>query len=402
MSTEGALISVDDHIIEPPHLWEKRLPAKYRDVGPRIEVHETGPSDPKIPLNQKRNVIQKPGGIEFWHYEDLLIPTAGVNAASGKPKEAFSVDPVNFAEMRPGCYDPIARLEDMDLDGVLASLSFPSFARFCGQTFLEGKDKELSLLCVQAYNDFVIDEWCGAAPGRYIPMCILPLWDPGLAVKEIERMAGRGCRAITFSENPAKLGLPSIHDANRYWDPVFAAAAEAELPLCMHIGSSSDPIVTAPDAPMHVLVGLVTMLAQISFFDWIMSGQLERHPTLRIAFSEGGIGWIPYMLEKADYTWERHGAWTGTSLPRPPSEYFRDQIYGCFIDDQHGADNLHRIGIENCMIETDYPHTDSSWPNSTATAAKQLAHLSEEDRYKVLRGNAERLFRFQPSGIGQR
>src|SRR5690606_3183787 len=124
------------------------------------------------------------------------------------------------------------------LGGILASLCFPSFPRFCGQIFAEANDKDLALLCVQAYNDWMIDEWCASAPGRFIPLVIMPLWDPPAAAREIERCAAKGATALAFSENPEPLGLPTIHDLGRYWDPLLAAAEAANMVICMHVGSS--------------------------------------------------------------------------------------------------------------------------------------------------------------------
>src|SRR3954468_16897731 len=147
------LISVDDHVIEPPNVWTDRLPAKYQDVGPRMKD-------------------------SIWLYEDKVVETAGLSVCAGKDKEEFSLDPVTFEDMRPGAYDPIARVADMDRAGIAASLCFPSFPRFCGQIFWEARDKELAMLCVRAYNDWMIDEWCGTVPGRFIPLTIIPLWDP--------------------------------------------------------------------------------------------------------------------------------------------------------------------------------------------------------------------------------
>ncbi len=272
--------------------------------------------------------------------------------------------------MRPGCYDSVARLEDMNRDGVLASLCFPSFPRFCGQTFYEANDRELAMKCVQAYNDWMIDEWCGLAPGRYIPMIILPLWDPTAGAAEIERCAAKGAKAITFSENPTPLGLPSIHARDRYWDPVFQAANDTGMPLCTHIGSSSQMPTTSKDAPMIVHISVQPVNLMLTTADWVFSGLFERFSDLKLCLSEGGIGWIPYLLEKLDWTWDRQRAWASKghvtldeavagmgdmaeaaeasawSFDTPPSEIFRKHIYGCFIDEQFGVDVIDYIGID--------------------------------------------------------
>ena len=391
------IISVDDHILEPPDLWQKRLPKKYRDVGPRVATDDRG---------------------EAWFFEDLRSPTPGIVTSAGKKKEELSPLPTTYAEMRRGCYDVQARVADMDADGVLASLCFPSFPRFCGQAFTEAKDKELGLLCIEAYNDWMIEEWAGAAPGRVIPMIIIPLWDPQLAVKEIERTAAMGARAIAFSENPYPLGLPSIFDKRRYWDPVFAAAAEHEMPLCTHLGSSSQLPTTSPETPLVATMALTPLNIAACCIDWLFSGIFPRFPNLKVCLSEGGIGWIPYVLERCDYVVEKQKQWAGdsdfeydwsTGETKPvegpaldlhdlnPSELFRQHMYGCFIDDAHGAANLDVIGIDNVMMETDYPHGDTTFPNSIEIARRNLAKWDEQTQYKVARGNAERVFRFTPA-----
>jgi predicted TIM-barrel fold metal-dependent hydrolase len=374
-------ISVDDHVIEPANLWTSRIPAKYHEIAPHI--------------------VKDENGIEIWHYEDKRVAVPGLSATAGLSREQYSLSPVGYASMREGAYDAKARIADMDLDGVLASISFPSFPRFCGQIFSEASDPDLALLCVRAYNDWMIDEWCATAPGRLIPMGILPLWDVNLAATEATRVVDRGGRAICFSENPSKLGLPSIHNADDYWHPLFATVAEADVPLCMHMGSSSTKIITAPDAKDWIMVALGPIRSQIAMVDWLFSGQFVRHPNLKTAFAEGGIGWIPNALERSDYTWEHQGGWTESLLTDKPSSYFKDHVYGCFIDDVHGIENLHKIGEDNVMMESDYPHSDSTWPNSAEIAAKHLASLSPETRYKVTRGNAQRLFKFTASGIGE-
>ena len=392
------LISVDDHVLEPGHVWESRLPKKHRDAGPRLVTDAEG---------------------EAWFYEGKRMPTIGLAAAAGKRKEEFSPMPMTYAEMRPGCYDSKERMKDMDTDGVLASLCFPSFPRFCGQTFYESDDKALGLACVQAYNDWMIEEWAGGAPGRFIPMILIPLWDPHAAAREIERTAGLGARAIAFSENPTPLGLPSIHDKGGYWDPVFAVASDTGMPLCTHLGSSSKLPQPSPDSPMISTLAMTPIVSIASTcIEWLFSGNFTRFPGLKLCLSEGGIGWIPYALERCDYVVDRQGHWAakgdftgditkggatavegsaGVDLSVLPSQLFRDHVYGCFIDEIHGPASISTIGVDNVMIETDYPHTDSSWPNSIELAHKNLAHLSEDDQYKILRANAERVFNFTPA-----
>jgi predicted TIM-barrel fold metal-dependent hydrolase len=396
------LISVDDHVLEPPDLWQSRLPAKFRDVGPRLVTDDTG---------------------EFWLYEDKRIQTVGLSAVAGRAKEQFSPDPVPYSEMRPGCYDSKARVEDMDRAGILGSLCFPSFPRFCGQVFWEGKNRELGMLCVQAFNDWMLDDWCGAAPGRFIPLILIPLWDPRAAAKEMERCAARGAHAFAFSENPTLLGLPSIHDKDRYWDPVWATAQDTETVVCMHQGSSSHRFEMSADAPYLATQSWGIGSKQSgTMLDWLFGPVFVRYPGVKIALSEGGIGWMPYFLERAEQVLDKQRFWASQGerevvggLLKPGGKAggprqsevdlltldirrtFRDHVFGCFIEDQAGLDNIHHIGVDNVMIETDYPHSDSTWPNSIQVAHKQLDRFDDETKYKILRGNAERLFHFTPA-----
>ena len=208
-----------------------------------------------------------------------------------------------YDEMRPGCFDRVKRLGDMDLNHMIASVCFPSFPQFCGQRFSKGSDKQLALLCVQAFNDWIIEEWSGGSDGRLVPVNILPLWDVELAAAEARRCAERGSRAIAFSELPAQLNLPSVHDGDRYWDRLFSVCDEASASLCIHIGSSSQVPITSSDAPWPVSVALLANNTASSLVDFLWSGVLERFPNLKLVYAEGQLGWIPYILERCDKIW---------------------------------------------------------------------------------------------------
>jgi predicted TIM-barrel fold metal-dependent hydrolase len=325
---------------------------------------------------------------DWWEYEDRVIAHTRLSAAAGFAPDEVLVVPMTFDEMRPGCYRQAERLADMDLNWVDASICFPTFPRFCGQTFLEADDKELALRCVQAYNDWMVDEWCAGSDGRLVPLCLIPLWDPVAAGEEVRRNAARGVRAVAFSECPAWLGLPSIHSG--YWDPFFEACNETKTVVNMHIGSSSKMPSTSADAPAAVGSTLTFGNAMSSMTDWLFSGWLARLPELKLSYSEGQIGWIPYILERADKVWEDNRAWGGVSdvVTEPPSTYYYRQIYGCFFDDEYGLDNLEKCGVSNICFETDYPHSDSTWPHSKETAQKLMGHLPAEIITKRVRGNA--------------
>ncbi len=385
------LISVDDHVLEPPHVWVDRVPAKDRDRAPHMVVE---------------------GDMEFWLYDGKRFPSSGLSAVAGKSKEEFSPEAVTYAEMRPGCYDPTARLDDMNRAGILASLCFPTVTRFCGQLFMEASDREFGFVCLQAYNDWMLDEWCGAAPGRYIPLVLIPMWDPALASKEMERCAAKGATAFAFSENPAPLGLPTIHDKDRYWDPVMSTASETGMVVCMHVGSSSTMPQIAPDSPFMANLSWGAIRTSGAMLAWLFSGMFTRFPGLKIALSEGEIGWMPYFLERAEQVLDKQRYWVQRGVQfmgHATTEVdldtldirglFRDHVYGCFIDDAHGIASIDEIGVGNVMCETDYPHSDSTWPNCISVVKKQIGHLSPEVQYKILRGNAEKLYRFTPAEI---
>jgi predicted TIM-barrel fold metal-dependent hydrolase len=387
------IISVDDHVIEPANVWSDRLPSKYRDVGPRsvvLPVKEMGYVGGKFTA-----VPGDPGDegerANWWFYEDLTRPLIRLDSAVGFERDEITLTGITYEEMRQGSWKIPERLEDMDFAGIEASLCFPTFPRFCGQTFSEAKDKDLALLCVQAYNDWMVEEWCGPeAQGRLVPLTLIPLWDPVLAAAEVRRNAARGVHAVCFSEIPPNLGLPSIHDADGHWLPFFDACNETQTVINMHIGSGSKMPSTSPDAPAAVGSTLTFANCCFSMVDWLMSGHFTTFPDLKVAYSEGQIGWIPYILERADVVWRENRAWGGVSekVFEPPSEIFKRHVYGCFFDDAHGLRSIEEIGVDNVTYESDYPHSDSTWPHTAKIAAEQTADLPEDIVYKVLRGNA--------------
>ncbi len=383
------IVSVDDHIIEPPDLWTSRLPSKYADVMPR-SIRQKGTMNFVGGVFSFEHSDDGDEG-DWWVFEDGQYPLTRLEAAAGFDRDDVKVVGITYEGMRRGCWDRDARLEDMDANWTEASMAFPSsFPRFCGQRFYEAKDKELADLCVRAYNDWQVEEWCAGTNGRLIPCIIVQLWDPELAAAEVRRNAARGVSAMTFSEIPPYLGLPSIHDPAGYWDPLFEACSETGTVVNMHIGSSSKMPSTSADAPAAVGSTLTFNNAMASMTDFLFSGVLVRYPDLKLAYSEGQIGWIPYIIERADKVWEENRGWggIGDKVPEPPSTYYYRQIYGCFFDDEYGLDNLEKVGVGNVCFETDYPHSDSTWPHSRETALKLMGDLPVDVFSRLVRGNA--------------
>ncbi|GGV35786.1 amidohydrolase [Actinomadura cremea] len=384
------LVDVDAHVVEPADVWSSRLPARFRNAGPRVEYAPAG----EVRLVDGR-YVETPGtagpDVAWWVYENTRAQIKRYIACPGMSADDVTNEGITYADMRPGCFDPAERVADMDLNGVQAQMCFPNHPRFCGQIFLWGEDRELARLCVEAYNDWMVEEWCGSSGGRLIPLCLVPLWDVDLAVAEVRRNAARGVRAVAFSELPAYLNLPSLHTG--HWDPFFAACAETGTVVCMHIGSGTKTLQSAPDAPPAIGATIIFGNSIASMTDFMMSGVLHRFPDLKLLYAEAQIGWIPYLLERVDDVWETHRGWADTrhNCPEPPSTYYYRQITSCFFKDAIGVEMLHKVGVDNVTFETDYPHQDGTWPRSREEAAMQFGHLEQAAVDKIARGNAIRL-----------
>lgn len=369
---DAKIISVDDHVIEHGRVWLDRLPKKFQDVAPRVE--------------------KLPDGNDAWIYDGKPSGNFALNAVAGKHPREFGMDPRSYDDMRDGCHDIKSRLADMDIEGVWGQLCFPNMGGFAGSTFWKSEDMELAALCITAYNDFIIDEWCAYDRRRQIPMIMIPFWDVQASVKEIQRAAGKGAKAVSFLEAPHKLGLPSFH--TDHWDPILAAAQEADLPLCAHFGSGGAPLGTAPDGDMFITIALFGMNSIMATVDMLMSPMFYKFPKLKMVLAEGGIGWLPYILERTDYSWERHRYWTGINAEQRPSELFKDHIFGCFVSDQVGIDERHKIGVEQILFESDYPHSDCNWPHTRKKLAEELRDVPEDEARLIVEGNARRIFNF--------
>ncbi|MGO8862380.1 MAG: amidohydrolase family protein [Acidimicrobiales bacterium] len=458
-SPDDWIVSVDDHVIEPPNTWVDRLPAKYRELGPRWVSDDRG---------------------EAWVVEDRIRQPIGGAATAGAvwPPESrpSPFAPMRWSDIPEACYDPKARAAAMDADKVQAAVIFANLPGFAGSMFYGVRDKELAMLCIQAYNDWLIDEFAAAIPGRIIPLALVPMWDGHLAAKEAERAIGKGAHAVSIAMSPHDFGFPPIHD--EAWDPLYSVVSEANVPLCAHAGTSrggdtmahevdftkideimkaaGDParlkeLAADPDIaklldnmgavsekirqflgddtkkrsprPASMVTGALS--GQTTLVEWLNSGNFERFPSLKLAFSEGNIGWIPPVLQAADAMHEMSRdritnpfdpennvllteearklakesiearAATAHEM-RFPSEVFRDHVYGCFMHDPVGMRHLDLMGEDNIMIETDFPHHGTYWPHTFDKAKEWFADVTDEQRRKVLRGNAERLFNFHP------
>jgi predicted TIM-barrel fold metal-dependent hydrolase len=389
------IVSPDDHIQEPPHLWQSRLPSTLRDRGPKVERLRGRVALNNGDLGFEEDADGQVGDV--WSYDGKRVPILRIAAAIGVPRDQVDARPVTFDDLHKGCYDPAARLADMDASGIEASVCYPNmFVRFCGQQFSLSPDKELALACIRAYNDYVVEEWCAGSGGRLVPMGIVPLWDVDLAVAEARRLAGLGFRTISFSEGPHLLGFPSIH--SRAWDPLFDVCAQEQLVVSMHIGTGGFPML-APDAPPAVPNVMASFNAGYTLTDLLFSGVFARMPQLKVCLAESQLGWIPYVLSRADFVWEEmSGSFTGidtSAMPDKPSAYFARNVWVTFFRDPIGLELLDHIGADRVLYETDYPHTDTSWPDCHDVVAEYTAELPDEQTAMVVAGNARDLFRVE-------
>ncbi|MBO0731774.1 MAG: amidohydrolase family protein [Acidimicrobiaceae bacterium] len=370
------LISVDDHICEPADMFEGHVPDRYREQAPRV-------------------VTDDEGGQQWW-YGDVKGRNLGLNAVAGKPRELFNIDAARYDEMRLGCYDVHERVRDMNAGGQLAGLNFPNFTGFSGQVLNQGPDRDVNLVMIKAYNDWHVDEWCGAYPERFIPCGILPLFDVGETVKEIKRLAAKGCHAVTFSENPEALRMPSIF--SDYWDPVFAAACDEGTVLCCHVGSSSRTAPSAADSPPGVKMTLSSAMSIFTLVDLLWAPFWNRFPDVRFSLTEGDVGWIPYFLWRAEHVNDRHRGWIRHDFGSysGPTEIFKKHILCCFINDRIGVKLLDELNEDNVCWESDFPHSDGTWPDAPERVAEVLGDLPAETIARVTHENAMRHFRFDP------
>ena len=361
-------ISVDDHVVEPRHAFEGRFPARLAEHAPHIRVLEDG--------------------SEVWEFDGKVNPQIGLSAFAGRRLEHASREPMRFDEMRPGCYDIKARIADMDTNGVWASLNFPStIAGFCGRVFAGATDPAVGQAAVRAWNDWLFEEWHEPFPERIIPNGITYLADPGEAVAEIRRNAERGFRSVTLPERPHRIGLPSIF--SEYWDPILAACVDTGTVVALHVGSTG--MLDMPeDGPRTSLDA--TMFSGMSYWtcvEWLWSEYPRRYPDLQIALSEGGIGWVAMLIDRLHKIRPRYAAdWS-----EHPADVLRRNFWFCTIDDFSAIASRQVIGVDNIMVEVDYPHVDGTWPDTQTTLAELFAGVPAAEARAMSCENAARLFR---------
>jgi predicted TIM-barrel fold metal-dependent hydrolase len=367
------IISVDDHLVEPPGMFDGRLAREFADRAPRV--------------------VETEEGHEVWQFDGRIFFQVGLNAVVGRPRQDWVVEPTRFDEMRPGCYEIGARVRDMDINGVWASVNFPSqITGFCGAVFSRCSDPDLGLAVTRAWNDWFYDEWYSPAPDRIVPMGITYLGDPEEGAAEIRRNAARGFTGVTLPEQPHRIGMEPIFSS--WWDPIIAACAETDTVICLHVGSTG-VVDMPPGAPMVALGA--TLFGQLSLAacaEWLWSGYPVKYPDLKIAMSEGGIGWVAMLHDRLENIVDRSGYGRYfQSRELRPAEVLHRNFWFCTIDDPSTISTRHTVGIDHIMFETDYPHGDGTWPDSQHVFEEFYGSLPADEIAKISHENAAALFR---------
>ena len=364
------VISVDDHLVEPADMFEGRLASHLQDRAPKIILNEWG--------------------HEVWEFDGEIYSQVGMNAVAGRRPETVKIEPFRFDQMRRGCWDIDARIRDMDINGVWASLNFPSMITgFCGRVFSQCSDPELGLAVTRAWNNWLFEEWYSPYPERIIPMGITWLSDPDIGAEEIRRNAERGFRSVTLPERPHRIDLPSIFD--RYWEPIIRACAETETVISLHVGSSG--MVEFPKYSPAVQLG-ATLFGQMSLTacaEWLWSAWAVKYANLKVAMSEGGIGWVAMLIDRLDNIIDRSGYGMGWDIR--PAEVLKRNFWFCTIDDPSTIETRHAIGVENVMVEVDYPHGDGTWPDTQSTIERYWGDIPAKELRMMCSENAAALYR---------
>ena len=369
------LISVDDHVVEPRDLYEGRMPAKFQDRAPKV--------------------IRTAKGRDYWSIDGAPVPMIGMNAVAGREKHEYGMEAGSYDEMRAAAWDVDRRIEDMNANGVLGSLCFPSFPSFAGKAFIDMADKDLALACIQAYNDWHVESWCGAHPDRLIPLAVLPLWDPELSAAEVRRVHAKGTNTVSIPDNPAQLGLPGIHSES--WEPLWKAIADTDVMITTHMGTGNAAPHASPETPIDSWILSMPISIANAASDWIHMKIWQRYPNMRITLAEGGVGWIPYFLERADITHIRHHSWTQADFGgKKPSEVFNKHFVTCFIDETFGIKNIADLNEDMVTWECDYPHADTTWPEAPEFLWRAVKELPNATIDKITHRNAMREYKFDP------
>ena len=372
------IIDADTHVSEPWDLWTSRAPKHLKDRVPRFVETD---------------------GVPHWviDHDTFLAPLNGYSAImrDGSKVLGYDFNKRSVAEVHEGASSLPARLKYMDEQGIYAQIAYPNLLGFGGQK-AQQIDEDLRIACIRIFND-AMAEWQAQSNGRFYPMALLPWWNVEESVAEAKRCADMGLRGVNINSDPHLYNnLPPLGDT--HWDPLWRAAVDYDLPVNFHIGASDssmswqgDSPWPSLDTPTKLAMGSTMMFISNAkvLCNLIASGLLERFPKLKFVSVESGVGWIPFIMEALDYSMREAGAYASKRLSMSPMEYFRRQIYACFwFENQDFSSMIRKVGVDNCMFETDYPHPTCLYPNPLEHAGAAMAELTAQERAKVLSLNA--------------
>ena len=374
MAPRYPLISTDDHVQEPPDLWTARL--SKNQWGDRVP-----------------HLARTPEGTEQWMVDGRVL-LGGHAARAGALMPDRNTEPARWDEVPPAAYEPSERLKVMDAAGVDYSVLFPTVAGMAGEAFGRLQDSEFELACVQAYNDWLIEEWAGASD-RFIPQCIVPIWPPEATVAEIRRAVEMGHRGVVFPAMPMDLrDVP--HVAGPQYDAVWAVCEELDVPLCLHSGSApglQNPRASAMAPVLAEALDAVTRPVSSVFVlsMLLFSRLLIRHPKLRVVLAESALSWGMLYLEWADHQFEHDGL-RREGYELTPSQMFHRQCYLTSWFDAVAAFAPY-VGVDRVLWSTNLPLATSTWPGTQGTIERCFRGVSEEDKKQILWNSAASIYR---------
>jgi predicted TIM-barrel fold metal-dependent hydrolase len=383
------IIDSDSHWVEPPETWTSRAPARFRDRVPRLERH--------------------PDGYDVWLVDgDNFFGRFGFSVVKKGREKVYGLPTLPcYEDSDPSASHPKERLEMLDHLGLSAQILFPNVTGFGASEFFRNvKDPELRNLCATIYNDALVDLQ-SEGEGRLFPMAVVPFWDIDAAVTEIRRVKDLGLMGLAMCDTPEMAGAPALHDP--HWDPLWSTVAEVELPVNFHVGGGKGGgrAHTAPWPGMAMEQYMTVMPADLflsngqTIANLIISGLLDRYPTIRFISSESGVGFIPFLLEALDYQSVEAGLEAAGTLEMKPSEYFRRQIYTSFWFEKRSLSrSVELLGDTNIMFETDFPHPACLYPEPGRKALEHVAKLPEASQRRLLYENVMELYRLPDTALG--
>jgi predicted TIM-barrel fold metal-dependent hydrolase len=375
------IIDIDTHLSEPHDLWTKRAPASMKHLVPRVAEHE---------------------GRRTWLIgENMPLSGIGETPLSVIKKDGSKSRSLEFSDWKiddvhPASYDGPARLKVMDETNIYAQIVYPNVLGFGGQNGWAA-DENLRFAAIEIFND-AMAEMQNESGNRIFPMALLPWWDLKRAVAEIKRAYAMGLRGVNINSDPQNHGLPDLADPS--WDPMWETCAGLNMPINFHIGASESSEAwygssfwpSLPDALRFAMGSSMLFFSNARVMaNIILSGILDRHPTIKFVSVESGLGWVPFLLETLEYQLAENAG--GMHFSLTPFEYFQRNIWASFwFERRFLGDTVRQLGADKVMFETDFPHPTCLYPAPLEQAAHGLAQLDIETRRKVLSENAAALY----------